>query len=188
MCWDLQILLEKKRKKKSFVLLLFFFTLFWRVRPQGGSFPQRRVWDGGTRGQDRRSERKKERMGKKKSCRDHFTLTVPPGVHYPDAITHAQTALFRVLLLIELLNDVESFKTNSVFCVWRLNDMDFHHCGVSWWGWGVSPLQPYVCVCVCVCVCLECVMSFYKAHAHTTLIIHPLISASSWRSLGILIN
>lgn len=100
------------------------------MRPQGGSFPQRRVWDGGTRGQDRRSERKKERMGKK-SCKDHFTLTVPPGVHYPDAITHAQTALFRVLLLIELLNDVESFKTNSVFCVWRLNDMDFHHCGLS---------------------------------------------------------
>ena len=68
-----------------------------------------------------------------------------PGVHYPDDITHAHAALFGVLLLIELLNDVESFKTNSVFCVWWLNDMDFHHCGLSRRG----------CVCVCMCVWWE---------------------------------
>lgn len=37
-----------------------------------------------------------------------------PGAHYPDSITHAQTALCGVFLLIDRLNDVESFKTNSV--------------------------------------------------------------------------
>lgn len=37
-----------------------------------------------------------------------------PRAHYPDNITHAWTALCRVFLLIGLLNDVESFKTNSV--------------------------------------------------------------------------
>lgn len=40
-----------------------------------------------------------------------------PGAHYPDNITHAQTALCGVFLLIALLNDLESFKTNSAFCV-----------------------------------------------------------------------
>lgn len=59
---------------------------------------------------------------KKKGCRDHFTSTVPPGVHYPGDITHAQTALFGVLMLIQLLNDVESLQTCGV---WWLNDMDF---------------------------------------------------------------
>jgi len=48
-----------------------------------------------------------------------------PAAHYPDGIIHAQTALCRVLVLIELLNDMEAFKTNSV--LW-LNDMDFQHC------------------------------------------------------------
>lgn len=77
----------------------------------------------------------RHREGRKKKLHRSFYLHHSPGVHYPDDITHAQTALFGVLLLIELLNDVESFKTNSVFSVWWLNDMDFHHCG---------------CVCVCV--------------------------------------
>lgn len=77
----------------------------------------------------------RQREGRKKKLHRSFYLHHSPGVHYPDDITHAQTALFGVLLLIELLNDVESFKTNSVFSVWWLNDMDFHHCG---------------CVCVCV--------------------------------------
>ena len=66
----------KEKKKKIICSASFFFTLFWRVRPQGGSFPQRRVWDGGTRGQDRRSERKKERMGKKKKAAE-ITLPSP---------------------------------------------------------------------------------------------------------------
>lgn len=77
-------------------------------------------------------QRARQTEEKKKSCIDHFTSTVPLESIIPDDITHAAAALFRVLLLIELLNDVESFKTNSVFCVWWLNDMDFHHCGLSW--------------------------------------------------------
>lgn len=56
--------------------------------------------------------------------KDHFTSQHSPGAHYPESITHAQTALCRLFMLIELLNDVEAFKTNSVFSVWWLNDMD----------------------------------------------------------------
>lgn len=97
------------------------------MRPQGGSFPQHSVWDRGTEGETDRVKEEKRKLHRSLYIH-HF-----PGVHYPDNITHAQTALFRVLVLIELLNDVESFKTNSVFCVWWLNDMDFHHCGLSWW-------------------------------------------------------
>lgn len=126
------------------------FSLFWRVRPQGGSFPQLRVWDIGTEGKTDR-----EKNMEKKLHRSLY-LHHSPGAHYPDDITHAHTALFRVLLLIELLNDVESFKTNSVFCVWWLNDMDFHHCGLSWnegRGWYVHP-----------CACVECVMKFESTH------------------------
>lgn len=51
-----------------------------------------------------------------------FYLHCFPGAHYPDDITHAQKALCRIFMLIELLNDVEAFKTNSV---WWLNVMDF---------------------------------------------------------------
>lgn len=96
------------------------------MRPQGGSLPQRRVWDRGTEGRADREE------DKNKSCIDHFTSTIPL-----ESIT-------QTTLLIRLLNDVESFQTNSVFCVWWLNDMDFHHCGLSWGG----SLCPSLCVCV----------------------------------------
>lgn len=100
--------------RKSLICSAFFPPLFWQVRPQGGTLPQRRVWD--------REER----------AEGSLYLQHSPGAHYPDNITHAQTALCRVFLLIELLNDVESFKTNSVLCVWWLKDMDFPHCGLLW--------------------------------------------------------
>lgn len=59
---------------------------------------------------------------KKKKLQRSLYLHRSPGVHYPGNITHAQTALFGVLMLIQLLNDVESLQTNGV---WWLNDMDF---------------------------------------------------------------
>lgn len=110
-------------------------------------------------------QRARQTERKKKSCIDHFTSTISPGVHYPYDITHAQTALFRVLLLIELLNDVESSKTNSVFRVWWLNDMDFHPCGLSW---GRRPLS--------IPVCVRGVQDDFWKSTHVRLIIHPHIS------------
>lgn len=134
-------------------------------------------------GTEERRVRQTEWKKKKKKLHRSLYIHHFPGVHYPDNITHAQTALFRVLVLIELLNDVESFKTNSVFCVWWLNDMDFHHCGLSWWrdGWGLCPS-----LCVFVCACGMC-NKFWES-THSKLIKHPLIPTSPQCSLGLLIN
>lgn len=67
-CIDVRTLAEKKIN----LLLFSTFSLFWQVRPQGGSFPQRRVWDRGAR--EGETDRAK---GGKKSCIDHFTSTIP---------------------------------------------------------------------------------------------------------------
>lgn len=37
------------------------FSLFWHVRPQGGSFPQHRLWDRGTEGETDRVKREEEK-------------------------------------------------------------------------------------------------------------------------------
>lgn len=130
---------EVLRLADPFWKISFFPPLFWRVRPQGGSFPHHYMCG-----------------AEKERAEWSLYLHRSPGVHYPDDITHAQTALCGVFLLIELLNDVESFKTNSVFRVWWLNDMDFHHCGLLWDD-GSS-------LCISVCVCERDVMDFQTTH------------------------
>lgn len=52
------------------------FSLFWHVRPQGGSFPQHRVWDRGTEGETDRVKEAKKKKKEKKSCIDHLTSTI----------------------------------------------------------------------------------------------------------------
>lgn len=99
--------------RNSLICSASFPPLFWQVRPQGGTFPQHRVWDRGREGRG---------------------ITLPP--------TFPRSPLPRQYYscsngIVQILNDVESFKTNSVLCVWWLNDMDFPHCGL-WWEEGCS--------------------------------------------------
>jgi hypothetical protein len=82
------------------------------------------------REKERQRERKteRERKAERKTNELLRSLYLDPSPWRtigPGHITHAQTPVFGILMLIELLNDVESFKTNSVFYAKRLNDIDF---------------------------------------------------------------
>lgn len=128
-----------KETPHFFLLLPFFFFFFLPVFPvlasetTRGQFPSASCVGHRNRGQDRE-------------------ITLPPP--FPvESITQttllmAKQHCFRVLLLIDQANDVESFKTNGVFCVWWLNYMDFSPL------WSIMGRRSLLLVLVCLCVCV----------------------------------
>lgn len=73
-------------------------SVLFMLRPQEGSSPLSVIC-----------------VGQRQRAEGYFYLQHSSGAHYSENITHAPAALCRLPMVTELLNDVEAFKTNSVW-------------------------------------------------------------------------